>query len=506
MGDEEKLFAAIESGKDVKLSQSIVITSCLRIPQGKKLTLDLNGKTIDRGLRVSQDIGSVIRVEPGAELTITDSTNTNAGIITGGASWNGGGICNHGTLTIKGGTISGNLAVNDTHGGGGGIYNGSYMGSTAILTIEGGVIENNQARNGAGIYNGQGGTVIIKQGYYEKKVLGKQKKFYTNLTLRSNAALQKGSGIYNDGTLKIQDSPVIYSNKNNEDIFIAKGRKITFTGALNSEGLIGVLSEGGDPVITEDYGKYNSVSPGKLFMSSSNDYVLKLTAVNNSEIKLKNSGKTTVEVYEDAYVLRGEVVGTTRDKGLFTLKTASGESYSIRINDSISETVDKAESGFGWGGSPFRPKALVMITGEGTFRPDGTLKSVNTVDSMDPIDPLDPTVRLDELRNLKDGWLEGHGKAPSSDGLDWLAEFFQDSYPADLPLPYLYPMEDGGISAEWEVGDKEIDVEIDLDNRRGTGIFYKDADEEFAVSFKDEASVKELRDRIRSLKGGDVNE
>ena len=306
VGDEEKLFAAIESGKDVKLSQSIVITSCLRIPQGKKLTLDLNGKTIDRGLRVSQDIGSVIRVEPGAELTITDSTNTNAGIITGGASWNGGGICNHGTLTIKGGTISGNLAVNDTHGGGGGIYNGSYMGSTAILTIEGGVIENNQARNGAGIYNGQGGTVIIKQGYYEKKVLGKQKKFYTNLTLRSNAALQKGSGIYNDGTLKIQDSPVIYSNKNNEDIFIAKGRKITFTGALNSEGLIGVLSEGGDPVITEDYGKYNSVSPGKLFMSSSNDYVLKLTAVNNSEIKLKNSGKTTVEVYEDDKLVRTE--------------------------------------------------------------------------------------------------------------------------------------------------------------------------------------------------------
>lgn len=223
----------------------------------------------------------------------------------------------------------------------------------------------------------------------------------------------------------------------------------------------------------------------------------------DSVVRQKMIAASKVEVYEDAYVLRGEVVGTTRDKGLFTLKTASGESYSIRINDSISETVDKAESGFGWGGSPFRPKALVMITGEGTFRPDGTLKSVNTVDSMDPIDPLDPTVRLDELRNLKD---EGHGKAPSSDGLDWLAEFFQDSYPADLPLPYLYPMEDGGISAEWEVGDKEIDVEIDLDNRRGTGIFYKDADEEFAVSFKDEASVKELLDRIRSLKGGDVNE
>ena len=107
-----------------------MITSCLRIPQGKKLTLDLNGKTIDRGLRVSQDIGSVIRVEPGAELTITDSTNTNAGIITGGASWNGGGICNHGTLTIKGGTINNNTASGDA------TANGIYHNGTQ-LNLEG---------------------------------------------------------------------------------------------------------------------------------------------------------------------------------------------------------------------------------------------------------------------------------------------------------------------------------------------------------------------------------
>lgn len=306
VSDEESLFTAVENGKDIKLTQNIVTTSCLRIPEGKSITLDLNGKTIDRGLRVSQDIGSVIRVEPGAELTITDSTNTNAGTVTGGASYNGGGICNHGTLTVKGGTITGNIAVNDAHGGGGGIYNGSYNGSVATLTIEGGIIEKNQARNGGGIYNGQGSTLIIKQGYYEKKVLGKQKKYFTDLTLTNNSALETGSGIYNDGILKIQDSPLISGNKNDEDIRLAKDRKITFTGALSSTEPISVACEGTDPVITEDFGKYNTVSPDKIIKPASNDYVVKNTAVKNGEIKMKNGSKTTVEVYEDDKLVRVE--------------------------------------------------------------------------------------------------------------------------------------------------------------------------------------------------------
>lgn len=306
VSDEDSLFDAVGNGKDVKLSGSIILTRCLRIPEGSKLTIDLNGKTIDRGLRISQDIGSVIRVEPGAELTVTDGSNTNAGIITGGASYNGGGICNHGTLTIKGGTITGNIAVNDAHGGGGGIYNGSYNGSVATLTIEGGVIEQNQARNGGGIYNGEGSTLIIKQGYYEKKVLGKLKKFFTDLTLTNNNALEKGSGIYNDGVLKIQDSPVISGNRNDEDIRLSKGRRITLTGALKPTEPISIACEGTDPVVTENFGKYNTVSPDKLFRTATSDYVLKLTAVSGGEIKMKNGSKTTVEVYENNKLVRIE--------------------------------------------------------------------------------------------------------------------------------------------------------------------------------------------------------
>ena len=40
--------------------------------------------------------------------------------------------------------------------------------------------------------------------------------------------------------------------------------------------------------------------------------------------------------------------------------------------------------------------------------------------------------RLDSMRNLADGWLEGAGIAPSPGGLDWLAEAFARQYPEEI--------------------------------------------------------------------------
>ena len=56
------------------------------------------------------------------------------------------------------------------------------------------------------------------------------------------------------------------------------------------------------------------------------------------------------------------------------------------------------------------------------------------------LDPLDVPARLDELRGMQDGWLEGDGKAPPHSGLDWLSgAFAKRGYPDDIPLPYTYP-------------------------------------------------------------------
>lgn len=80
---------------------------------------------------------------------------------------------------------------------------------------------------------------------------------------------------------------------------------------------------------------------------------------------------------------------------------------------------------------------------------------------------LDISAQIYDLRQLKDGWLEGQGKAPSKEGLDWLSQAFDKHYSGDLPLPYLYPTEPGGVQAEWSLGRNEITLEIDLAGHSG---------------------------------------
>ena len=82
-------------------------------------------------------------------------------------------------------------------------------------------------------------------------------------------------------------------------------------------------------------------------------------------------------------------------------------------------------------------------------------------------DPLDISARLRELRLLKDGWLDGQGVAPSEEGLDWLSQAFDQHYPEDLPLPCLYPTEEGGVEAEWQFGSRGDSLEIELSSYSG---------------------------------------
>ena len=292
---------ADENDNTIKLTKDIVITNCLRIPAGNAVTLDLNGHILDRGLTECQDIGSVIRVEPGANLTLKDSSNNNSGVITGGASWNGGGICNHGTFTLESGTISGNKALHNTYGGGGGIYNGSYNGSRATLTLKGGVIENNEARNGGGVYNSDG-TVIIKSGSYSATVLSQLKTYETNVTIKSNTASVDGSGIYTERDIKIQDAPNISGNKNNQDIYLLYGRVLKLTGKLRKIAVIGIKTEEYDNIITADYYKYQTEDPNDFFKSANPSGIVRMsnTKENGGEVVVRYSYKTLLEIYKSS--------------------------------------------------------------------------------------------------------------------------------------------------------------------------------------------------------------
>ena len=203
----------------------------------KPIILDLNGKTINRGLGVAQADGSVIRIE-GGTLTIKDSSATNPdgtngiGTITGGNTNDGGGgihITSNsigpvpGSLILESGSISDNTA-NASFGG------GVYIGNDCTFTMNGGAIENNKviSNSGGGVYVGSS-TFIMTGGNITGNTvtehgggvnIGSNGVFtMSNGTISGNTATQNGGGVYvsNSGSFEIGistavSSPVVSGN------------------------------------------------------------------------------------------------------------------------------------------------------------------------------------------------------------------------------------------------------------------------------------------------------
>ena len=121
--------------------------------------------------------------------------------------------------------------------------------------------------------------------------------------------------------------------------------------------------------------------------------------------------------------------------------------------------------------------------------------------------PLDFDVQLDNLRLLRDGWLDGEGKAPLSAGLDWLHDAFESNYPAQMPLPHLYPTEKGGVRAEWSSDPREITLEFNLETQMGEWHelnLESDDVSERTLNCDDAADWQWLVDRIKGMISGVV--
>ncbi|MBO4893668.1 MAG: hypothetical protein J5562_01980 [Clostridia bacterium] len=306
-GTEAALVNGFAKGGEYKLTKSLTITHGLVVPEGKTVSLDLNGKTLDRGLAVCVDGGSVITVMPGAKFTLRDTSGTNDGIITGGAALNGGGICNYGDTTIEAGTIYNNKATDNTYGCGGGIYNGYTVSSDAKLTIKGGVIYHNRARNGGGVYNATGCEVTVLEGSYIKSIGNIKKTITDNVKITENSASGYGGGIFNSGDFYISGSPTVTGNTGgtvNDDIHSSYEKNITLSGKLTCSGKISLSGEGSNPTAVAKYNTYNTGSPTELFKASKQGDALILGS--NGEIIIKNTIETTVQVLNGGKVTKLE--------------------------------------------------------------------------------------------------------------------------------------------------------------------------------------------------------
>ena len=298
-GNEKTLNNLINKGKDVSISKNISLEETVVIPEGKSITIDLNGKTLDRGLDFEpQENGSVFIVEEGASLTIKDGSGVDSGTITGGASFLGGGICNYGTLVIKAGTVSGNCAYDETDGFGGGIYN------EGDLTLQGGVIKENEANYGGGVYNATGGTITFNDSVYSKQVGNNTTEIPMSADITGNYAEDnKSHGICNCGTVNIEGSPNISENEGN-DIYCSYGKKLNITGELDIDAPIGIQAGGTNPTFTSGFKTNIGGDPSDYFTSTNTEASLQLDS--EGEAMLKTDEKTKVVVYENATMTKSE--------------------------------------------------------------------------------------------------------------------------------------------------------------------------------------------------------
>jgi len=158
--------------------------------------------------------------------------------------------------------------------------------------------------------------------------------------------------------------------------------------------------------------------------------------------------------------IRGAVPEADQDDMSFEIQLMDGQKIPAPIATPHMETILDAFNGYKRG-------VRVLVDGVGKFNRNGRLQGFESIEHVNLLDPLDVGGRLDELRVMKDGWLDGKGLAPAPAGLDWLANAFEERYPEDLPLPFLYPTAEGGIQAEWSHDPNEVSIEIDLASKTG---------------------------------------
>jgi uncharacterized protein YjdB len=230
----------LDSGGTVQLAKDYKANAAmgdanLTVPQGKTVTLDLNGHVIDRGLTAETQSGFVILVSGSLTLTDSNSTATHTPSITYTDPVAGG------SVTVVGGVITG--GYNNGYGG------GVYVDSNGTFTMAGGSIVDNHVSDvgnaGGGVYAEQaftmsGGSISgnTASDYYGGGVYVNDAFIMSGGTISGNTA-SSGGGVYAVGAFTMSGDSTISSNK---------------AGGSNSDGggvyAVGAFTMSGDSTIS----------------------------------------------------------------------------------------------------------------------------------------------------------------------------------------------------------------------------------------------------------------
>jgi hypothetical protein len=158
--------------------------------------------------------------------------------------------------------------------------------------------------------------------------------------------------------------------------------------------------------------------------------------------------------------IRGGIFDFNQEEMLFQIMLTDGSKVFGPVGRQHFDTILDASY-------DYRKGVKVLLDGVGKYNRAACLQRIESVEHVTLLDALDLPSQLEELKVLKDGWYDGKGHAPPGSGLDWLASAINEHYTDDLPLPYIYPVAEGGVRLEWTFGSKDVSVEIDLRSHSG---------------------------------------
>jgi len=201
-----------------------------------------------------------------------------------------------------------------------------------------------------------------------------------------------------------------------------------------------------------------------------------------------------VEFFTNDAVRRGKVVNTNDTRRTFTIRLANGQEVVAPLATEHRDAIIDAQKDAPGG-------VRVAVRGIGQFNRADKLVRFQDVEDVAPLESLDVPARLDELRLLKRGWLNGEGKPLGSAALDKLTDLFTMHYPGELPLPYTFPTETGGIQFEWRINGVNPEIEIDLASFQGAWL----SDDEATLDLNSTDGWADLAGRIAAIVAASSN-
>ena len=309
---EEALRTAVTNGGEVTLGSNITLTSgTLTIPEGKSVTLDLNGCTITANFKddaitiagtlalkdsstggaithgmngSSKYMGRGVKVDGGTFIMESGSIAGNQ--FNGTGDGRGCGVfVERGTFNMEGGSIQNNNSTYMNESGssyGGGVY----VASKATFHMSDGTISNNAVKfYGGGVYvtgtfTMSGGSITGNQAGGNGGGVGIESKAKFTMTggsITGNTAAKKGNGVYvNDSscTFTVSGTPNITGNTGS-NVYLYTDQKAKLTigeDGLKSGAKIGVSIPIVSTPVTIATGVDNGYVTGSVFADDSNNY------------------------------------------------------------------------------------------------------------------------------------------------------------------------------------------------------------------------------------------